>query len=90
MRMVGPAYWLDCEFERSCRGLRTGETVLEEGGENLGARASGDETGESEAEERRRAEADMLQRAVVVWAEESQYGTARRGAGLRCRRETSH
>ena len=67
MRMVGPAYWFDCELERSCRGFRAGETVLVEGGENLGARASGDETGDPEDEERRWAEADMLQREVVVW-----------------------
>lgn len=63
--MVGPEYWLVCEFGRSWRGLRIGETFLVFGGENFGARASGDETGEFDAELRLLAEADMLWCAVV-------------------------
>ena len=65
IRMVGPEYWLVCEFDRSWRGLRAGETFLDFGGENCGARASGEETGESDVELRLLAEADMLRCAVV-------------------------
>jgi hypothetical protein len=54
-----------------------GETVLVEGGENFGARARGDETGESEAGERL-AEADML-RWVMVWPGGSRCEVAQRG-----------
>jgi hypothetical protein len=51
-----------------------GETVLVEGGENFGARASGEETGESEAGERL-AGADMLWR-MFVWPGGSRYEMA--------------
>lgn len=51
MRMVGPANWLVCEFDLSWRARLAGETFLVDGGENLGAPASGDKTGASEAVE---------------------------------------
>ena len=55
-----------------------GETVPEAGGESFGARASADETGVSDPEERGPAEADMLQWLEMVWPGESKYLKARR------------
>lgn len=45
MRIVGPVYWLVCEFERSWSGFRIGDAFrdAEVGGENVGACSSGDD-----------------------------------------------
>ena len=54
---------MECELERSWRGRWIGETEVVDGGENLGARASGDVTGVSDVVELGVfAEGDMLLR----------------------------